>query len=147
MEPIVGRQAQIAKVLSASPPFRPNTARPFAPYRMFSVVLGLIFLTTAILKSRFIGTAFLSPLDLTLTASIELLLAECEFVLGVCLVSGIVPRICWRFTVLLLGAFAVASFYKVFVGARSCGCAGNIEISPWYSLAFNFVALGVLTFW
>lgn len=59
-----------------------------------------------------------------------LALAGCELLLAVWLMIGLWPILSLRITAVCFLCFAVISFWKISQGIQSCGCFGNLEISP-----------------
>lgn len=47
------------------------------------------------------------------------------------------PQLTWLASVVLFIVFASVSFYKVAIGADSCGCFGAVAVNPWYTFAFD----------
>lgn len=73
--------------------------------------------------------------------------AELEILLGLWLLVGFRP---------VLGRVAAMGCFTLFVamnvrqireGSESCGCLGQIEVDPWYVLAFDLAALAALWSW
>ncbi len=45
------------------------------------------------------------------------------------------------------GLFACVSLYKGLSGEASCGCFGQVEISPWWTLTMDLAAVAALLRW
>jgi hypothetical protein len=73
-------------------------------------------------------------------------IATGEFALGAWFISGIaVLAARWTAAVLFL-AFAIISASAALAGATSCGCMGNLTISPWIIFGFDLTVLFLLLF-
>jgi hypothetical protein len=71
-------------------------------------------------------------------------LVEFEVVLGLWLLSGAYARLAWWAALVCFLGFAAFSLASALMGNRSCGCFGNVEVSPWLSLAIDVAAVGAL---
>ncbi len=107
-------------------------------------VIAVVFLCTAYLKVRPAWSTLSGAANGTEPDWGTIALANWEFLLGVWLASGLAPSMSRAVTIGTFGVFAAASAWKVFSGAQSCGCAGQIQVNPWYSLGFSFSAVGAL---
>ena len=68
-------------------------------------------------------------------------IVEFELLLGLLLLSGILPRLTWAASLLCFGGFALASLYKALSGDASCGCFGKLPVNPWYTVGLDSVAV------
>ena len=104
---------------------------------LFRVFLAVILLTAAGLKAYqlattpSLGTGFLNARWL------NILVVEFELFFGIWLIFGMFPQLTWLASVVLFIVFASVSFYKVAIGADSCGCFGAVAVNPWYTFAFD----------
>lgn len=69
---------------------------------------------------------------------------EFELFFGIWLFFGLLPKLTWLATIGLFSIFLVVSFYKAISGATTCGCWGNVEISPVYTVLFDVSVIGLL---
>jgi Protein of unknown function (DUF1573) len=104
-------------------------------------VLGLLLLTTAILKMSggsgdIMRTAlpFVSP---RLYAAGILF----EAVLGVWLLAGVAPAWSWLSSLGFFTLLAVLSCRLGIMGQASCGCAGRIPLNPWWAFGIDVVSV------
>jgi hypothetical protein len=63
-----------------------------------------------------------------------LILIPLEFALGVWLVCGLFRKAAWIAGTLAYFGFIFVTLTKVITGAESCGCFGQIHVSPWITL-------------
>lgn len=62
------------------------------------------------------------------------LLIDSEFGLGLLALAGVYWRRFRVVAVLLFAAFACYSFWLAMQGAESCGCFGELEVHPWWTV-------------
>jgi hypothetical protein len=74
-------------------------------------------------------------------------IVEFEVLLGLLLLSGILPRLTWASSLLCFGGFALVSLYKALSGDASCGCFGKVPINPWYTGALDLAIVVSLLRW
>jgi hypothetical protein len=128
-------------------------------------MLGLILLVAAGLKAHqlasdpFVTLAHRSPLPSgegwlrALTPAFLhprpflIAVVECELLLGLVLLSGILPRLTWALALLCFGGFAIVSLYKGISGESTCGCFGRVPVNPWYTFALDGAAVLALMRW
>jgi hypothetical protein len=103
-----------------------------------------VLLLAAILKG--FGPVAGSPVDLASSVDRRLLTAALvvEFILGTLLLFGDRGRRTWYCALVAFALFAVIAVARAVSGADTCGCFGNIHISPWYTAVFDITAVGVL---
>jgi hypothetical protein len=77
----------------------------------------------------------------------DLGLAAMEAGLAVWLFSGHHPIWAWRTTLGSFVLFAAVSLAKVVAGDASCGCFGDLDVSPWYSLMLDALVIASLIRW
>jgi hypothetical protein len=73
-------------------------------------------------------------------------LITAEVLLAAALSAGTWPRLTRFVAILLFAAFSAVSFSKVLAGDTSCGCFGDVTISPWAALMLDLVVLTLLVF-
>ena len=106
-------------------------------YRIVSRVLGLFFLTAAILKLIGSTTEPTGPMTFLATPLVRNLIIQFEFVIGSLLILGVIPVTIWLLTVCTFVVFLLANSYFLFVGYSSCGCFGAITLSPWQAIIMD----------
>jgi hypothetical protein len=67
-----------------------------------------------------------------------------EIVLGFWLMSGVNRPAAWVVGVATFAVFSLLTFWSGWVGRASCGCFGDIHVSPWYAFALDIAALAAL---
>jgi hypothetical protein len=123
----------------------PPTSHP--GYRVVRILLGVLLLVAAALKAHGLT---LDPLSQeSFLASPRLLVAtiEMEILLGLWLLSGWAARGAW---VVALGFFAIlagVSLYLALAGQASCGCFGQLAVSPWAAFGLDIAAVAALLIW
>ena len=106
-------------------------SRRITSYGVLRVFLGLVLLTAAGLKvhwlatERFWGTGFLE------SRPFPAVVVVFEWLLGVWLLADLYPRAAWAAAAGAFSCFAVASAWMGVRGESSCGCFGQVNISPW----------------
>jgi hypothetical protein len=107
---------------------------PWEPYDYVRAAVGLTLLTAACLKAwqaLFRPTSFALDTWLVSVRWIGIGLIEVELFVGLCLALNLWRRVTWGAAVLLFAAFAVVALAKIVAGESTCGCFGEIAISPW----------------
>src|SRR5437762_3238821 len=113
-------------------------------FRSISVAIALFLFATAALKAHGL---IVDPLKSELQGvppSIQLLAIEIEFVLGLCLVSGL--RVKWAliattcFFLLATGTTAIRAADQ----QPSCACFGSLGVNPVYTLILDVAVCAVL---
>ncbi|MEN6306476.1 MAG: MauE/DoxX family redox-associated membrane protein [Anaerohalosphaeraceae bacterium] len=59
-----------------------------------------------------------------------------ELSLGIWLVSGLFRKAAWLVGTLCFLGFIGVTAYKMYIGAESCGCFGQVHVKPWITLSF-----------
>ncbi len=59
-----------------------------------------------------------------------------ELSLGIWLVSGLFRKAAWLVGTLAFLGFIGVTAYKMYIGAESCGCFGQVHVKPWITLSF-----------
>ena len=78
---------------------------------------------------------------------IDLGLAAMEAGVAVWLFSGHHPIWAWRTTLGSFVLFAAVSLAKVLAGDNSCGCFGDLNVSPWFSFVLDALVIASLIRW
>ncbi len=117
---------------------------PPGGFHVVRLALGGLILAAAGMKAYALA---LDPLvqDWFL-ASPRLLVAviEVETLLGLWLLSGWSARAGWVAALGFFGVMAGTSLYLALSGQSSCGCFGQVPVSPWLTFAIDLAAVGAL---
>ena len=100
--------------------------------------LGLLLALAATLKA----IQFVEAPPMARLGPVLWILAEVWMALW--LVSGLTPRWAWTAALVLFGGLAGVSGWEAAAGEASCGCFGNIHVSPWITLALDAGAIVAL---
>jgi hypothetical protein len=74
-------------------------------------------------------------------------LIQYEYVLAVWLISGQWSKWCRRIAIATFVAFAVVAGYLAVTSAASCGCFGDIAVSPWIVVGVDCVSVLLMWHW
>ena len=96
--------------------------------------LGLLLLTTAILKAHELLTVPMANNDIWSYRPFLVFQVEFELALGIWLLSGVLRRFAWMVTLACFCLFCSVTLYKGITGAASCGCFGTVHVNPWVTL-------------
>lgn len=115
----------------------------------FRLVLALILWGAACAKAVSGLTSPIAPEEAGFPAGrwTGLGLAAMEAGLAVWLLSGVHPVWAWRTTLGSFVVFAAMSLAKVVAGDTSCGCFGDLEVSPWLSFMLDATVIASLIVW
>ncbi len=146
---------------STQPSMAPDTATqtPHVPpptylhnisgFTVVRVILGLLLLTTALLKMS--GGPAASDIMRSVLPFVSPRLYSAgilfESILGFWLLSGLAPAWSWLCSI---GFFALLSYMSSqlgIIGQASCGCFGKVQINPWWAFAADLIALLCLCRW
>jgi hypothetical protein len=67
--------------------------------------------------------------------------------LGLALLTGVIPRAARLAAIVSFGAFAVYNVYQISTSEGSCGCFGKISIDPIYTFWLDVAVVLALGFW
>ncbi len=109
-----------------------------------SVLLGLLLLSTAILKLSGGAPASLNQNAILFSPPVRMLTIEAELLLGLWLVSGWQAGASRLAALAFFGLLAAVSLWLALEGQSSCGCFGRIPIHPWATLIFDLSAMSSL---
>lgn len=119
----------------------------FAFSQKFSLILrislGIFLLLSAGLKAH---ALFSVPTSDTLLFSPRLQAGtiEVELLIGLWLLTGWQSRTARWVAIALFSIFTLTNLYLAVVGQRSCGCFGQVEVSPWLTAALDILAVSAL---
>jgi len=115
--------------------------------RLVRVALGLFLLVAAGLKAHSLATDPLSQDAFFASPRLLIAVIEVEIVLGLWLLSGWFVRAAWVMALGFFGLLAGASLYLALAGQRSCGCFGQVTVSPWVTFGLDVGAVVALALW
>jgi len=114
------------------------------PLRMYPaagrLLCGAILLTAAMLKLNSLAVAshgHIAPL-------LEVIVVQCEFALGVWLLTGFASELAVRIAIAVFVAFSGVALSYAFEKRDTCGCFGDLRVSPWHTLAVDIVCVAML---
>lgn len=126
------------------------TARYFpalTPWDALRWTLGLLLLLAATLKTHQLASEPFLTDDAFGSRWPLIALVEFEFFLGLWLIAGVFPKWSWWAAFCCFSVFGIVSLYKALSGATSCGCFGDVPVSPWHTLLLDSAAVGSLLYW
>jgi hypothetical protein len=112
--------------------------------RLIYYGLGIILLVAAILKTWQVVSRPIPELLPLNSKWAALLLVEWQILLGIWLLSGKKPRSAWWFATLTFSAFSIVSLMAWWTGQKSCGCFGEVAVSPMAVFLFDAAAVAGL---
>ncbi len=95
------------------------------------LVCAVLLLTTALLKFYGSRVSAIPQVGLLLSPGLRSFVIGWELLLGLWLLSRRVTALAWLFTLATFAAFSLASLYFGWIGLGSCGCFGDVKVSPW----------------
>lgn len=114
--------------------------------RLIPITAGVVLLLASVAKGLALAETNINPSKLSTDWLLSLTGSAFELFLGVWLVAGVFPRTVRVLTLITFLSFAAISLYKISIGAESCGCLGNIHLSPRYVFLFD-LAVAFLVWW
>ena len=110
------------------------------------VLIGLLLLAAAMLKAD--GVLLEEKLHDGLLGNRIFLIAVVagEFAMAAWLLSGMAAGWCRRVTLALFALFALVALTKGLGGEASCGCFGQFEVNPWWTLMLDLGLFAALWF-
>src|SRR5207244_1575534 len=103
--------------------------------------LGCLLLAAAGLKIYGFGMTPVGAIGIFSSPSFQVGLIEFEILLGLWLLSGKSPIGSWLVAIAGFASFGAVSFYLGWIGQASCGCFGQLSVSPWYAFGIDLVAI------
>ena len=114
-------------------------------YRIVSRLIGLLLLASAALKSQGLAVGPVAQIGILGATWLQVAVIEFEVVLGLWLLWGGYPFGSWITTLATFTTFAGVSFYSGWIGQTSCGCFGELPVSPWWAFGLDVgVIVGLL---
>ena len=115
-----------------------------AGYDVVRALLGLVLLIAAALKGYQLATEPVANNGILTSRWFLIAQVEFELMFGLLLLSGLYKRLMWMVALVCFVGFSLVTLYKGLAGAASCGCFGQVEINPWYTLIFDLAAVTAL---
>jgi hypothetical protein len=115
--------------------------------RGIPVLLGVVLLTAATLKTHQLATGTSQENGLFTSRWLLIGLVELELALGFWLLAGAYPKQARRMALAVFAGFSLVSLHQALTGAPSCGCFGKISVKPWHTLLFDLAAAALLWRW
>jgi len=100
-------------------------------------LLGCFLLVTAALKAHGLYADPYGQDNFLALPWLQVLTIEIEVILGLWLLSGLLPRVAWGTALVFFIILAALSFTLAYQGQASCGCFGKVEVNPWYTFALD----------
>jgi hypothetical protein len=122
------------------PPINVIESKPRRGWLIVRVFIGIVLLLASGLKAT---TPSLGD-GLLHNWWFNVFVVEFELFFGIWLIFGLLPKLTWFTTIGLFSIFLAVSFYKTISGASTCGCWGNVEISPVYTVLLDVLVIGLL---
>ena len=116
-------------------------------YDAVRFALGAVLLAAAVLKAHQLATGPVAETNLLHSRWFLMIEVEFELLFGLWLLAGARPRPTWTAALLLFIALAGVSLYQIVSGEASCGCFGKVPVNPWFTFAFDVVAVMALLCW
>jgi hypothetical protein len=111
------------------------------------VVLALVLLTSAGLKGHGLLSGASVEDSRLMSPHLQVAGIEMEILVGLWLLSGVAIRAAWVVAVGLFVTLAGMSLSLALDGQQSCGCFGQLRVSPWWSFALGVTAITALLIW
>jgi hypothetical protein len=99
-------------------------------YMAVRTILAAILIGAAMLKGYQLATEPVLGSGFLSSRVFLIALVEFEWLFGVWLLAGMYPKWTWRVALGCFGLFACVSLYKGLSGDASCGCFGQVVVSP-----------------
>jgi hypothetical protein len=115
-------------------------------YGFLRVVLGLALLVAATFKGYQLANDTVPGTTVWNSRPFLVGLVLFELAFGLWLWTGLYPCLTRLAAIALCFAFFEASLYQVVAGQSTCGCMGQLDISPWWTMVFDGLALTALVF-
>jgi hypothetical protein len=110
-------------------------------YSLVSRCLGLLLLAAAGLKLNGLAVDPVGRMGLFTLPAFQIAVVEFELFLAVWLLWGRLPLGSWATALGVFTIFAGVSAYQGWIGRASCGCFGQLSVSPWYAFGIDVAVL------
>ena len=111
------------------------------PYSLVSRSLGILLLAAAGLKLNGLAVDPVGRMGLFTLPAFQIAVVEFEIFLAVWLLWGRQPLGSWATALGVFTVFAGVSAYQGWIGRASCGCFGQLSVSPWYAFGIDDTVL------
>jgi hypothetical protein len=119
---------------------------PSLMYSITSRLAGLVLTVAGVLKSVAPAPDG-NAIGLSSNSYVQAPQAAAEVLLGLWLLTGLLPRAAWWLATACFCAFLGISLFRAFSGESSCGCFGALHIHPWVTAALDGLLLfGLIAF-
>ena len=108
------------------------------------VATGGVLLGAAILKGMQLVNDPLAENELLPNETVAIAAVFVEAVLGAWLMAGVLPQPARALGALCFCVFCVVSIRQAVIGRSSCGCFGQVHVTPWLTAAFDLAAVVML---
>jgi hypothetical protein len=109
--------------------------------------VAILLLVASALKAYQLTWTPLPETDLLTSKWFLIPIIEFEFVTAAALLLGILPRHTQKAAIVLFVVFLGTSLYQGAIGKWSCGCFGDVRISPWLTATIDAVTIVALICW
>ncbi len=114
--------------------------------RIVAVCVGSILLFACAMKGSALLETTVSPGRVPSEWWLSLAGTGFEFFLGTWLLVGFFPRAARWLTLACFVGFLAVAVTKAVQGEESCGCLGNLRVSPWYTAVFDVAVVLAVAF-
>jgi hypothetical protein len=111
------------------------------------ILVGLLLLVAAMLKTYQMASEPAVETSWVTSRWFQIAVVEWELLLGLGLLTGVIPRATRLAAIVSFAVFAVYNVYQVSASEGSCGCFGKISIDPMYTLWLDVVVVLALLLW
>jgi hypothetical protein len=110
--------------------------------RLIEIVLALVLIAAALLKAyQLFSYSIYFPSSRILSPKFQAMFIQAEFLLGIWLVTGGLPRLRFFTTLLCFSVFSGVTAWETLHSMLSCGCFGFVTVPPWMTLMFDLSAV------
>jgi hypothetical protein len=122
-----------------------------APFRrrleFVPILVGLVLLVAAVLKTYHMASEPVAETSWVTSRWFQISLVEWELLLGLALLTGVMPRMTRLAALASFVVFAVYNVYQISTGEGSCGCFGKISIDPLYTFWLDVAVVLAMGLW
>lgn len=113
-------------------------------YSVVSRFLAALLLTAAVLKLNGLAVDPVGRMGLFTMPAFQIAVVEFELFLAAWLLWGKRPLDSWATALGVFAIFTAVSAYEGWIGRASCGCFGQLSVSPWYAFGIDLTVLVAL---
>jgi hypothetical protein len=111
------------------------------PSRVVHAVLGAILVAAGALK---VYDLLFEARDESTPTLLLIIFSEAELLAGLWMLAGLVPERTYRWAVAGFVGLGTSSLIQALAGKCSCGCFGNLSVSPWLASLFDAAAVAAM---